>query len=257
MKKKFFIIVLVVLIALFFIQDNNISIIRNAGYKTLKTMAYYNNVKFNKDIDFYESRHFIIGGSDIDSNVGAKIGILLDKAYYLVGKEFDYFPDKKSPVILYKDMGEFWEQNKQLEGQDIMGLYHMGIIHLIVPEVFGMDFSQYEREGPVLHEYTHKLVDDISLGNVDIWFTEGLALYQEYLHYGTKWGEGLDYSDNYTIEELKEDFFSLDNVQAYKQAFDMVSKIYNKKEKEELIKILNQLGKGKNIEELMSFEQIF
>lgn len=250
MKKKSFVIVLIILIALFFIGQGSVyNIAKLKGYKALKVITYYNNTKLNKSSDSFQTDHFIINSRSINEKTSEEIGVLLEKSYYLIGKEFNHYPDKKTPVIIYGSMDDFWEQNKALDGQTVMGLYYMGIIHLIVPDVFDMDLYEYEKNGPVLHEYTHKVVDDICGGNIDIWFTEGLALYQEYLNYGTNWGEGLVFNNEYSIEELRDNFLSLESVQAYKQSFEIVKNICNGQKKEKIIELLKELGKGKNMED--------
>ncbi|NLN48652.1 MAG: hypothetical protein GX154_06105 [Clostridiales bacterium] len=245
MKKKSFLIVLVFLIALFLIKPNPLyNIAKQKGYKALKVIVYYNNIKPDKDSDFIETSHFIINGKSTEKTTVEELGNLLEKSYYLIGDEFNYYPEKKTPVIVYGSMEEFWNQNKSLDGQSVMGLYHLGVIHLVVPEVFDMDLDEYEKNGPVLHEYTHKTVDDISCGNVEIWFTEGLALYQEYLNYGVVWADGITYEKQYTMEELRKDFLSLDSVQAYKQSLIIIKDIYQNEGKDKIIELIEELGKG-------------
>ena len=252
MKRKSLIIVLIVLIALFFVVQvwgTPYSAVQLTGYKALKTIAYYNNIRVNRDWDLQETNHFIINSKDIDSNTIESLGILFEKSYYLVGEEFDYYPNKKTPVIVYNTMSDFWNHIKPLAGQDIMGLYYMGIIHIISPDVFDMDLNEYEKNGPILHEYTHKVVDDITGGNIDLWLTEGLALYQEYINYDVEWGEGLVFDKEYTMEELRDNFLLLEPVQAYKQSFEKVKNIYET-DKDKLTKLLTELGKGKKAKDV-------
>lgn len=253
MKRKFLIIVLIVLIALFFmVQGTSYNTFKITGYKALKTIAYYNNTKVNKGWDLHETNHFIINSEGIDSNTIESLGLLFEKSYYLIGEEFDYYPNKKTPIIVYNTMNDFWNHIKPLAGQDIMGLYYMGIIHIISPNAFDMDLNEYEKNGPILHEYTHKVVDDITSGNIDLWLTEGLALYQEYINYDVEWGEGLIFDEEYTMEELKDNFLFLEPVQAYKQSFEKVKNIYET-DKYKFIKLLSELGKGKEVEDAFLF----
>ncbi|MCK9217542.1 MAG: hypothetical protein M0P77_06450 [Firmicutes bacterium] len=253
MRRKLLIIVLIILIALFFmVQGSSYNAFKITGYKALKTITYYNNTKVNKDWDLHETNHFIINSKDIDSNTIESLGILFEKSYYLIGEEFDYYPNKKTPIIVYNTMSDFWDHIKPLAGQDVMGLYYMGVIHIISPNAFDMDLNEYEKNGAVLHEYTHKVVDDITGGNIDLWFTEGLALYQEYINYDVEWGEGLVFDKEYTMEELRDSFLSLEPVQAYKQSFEKVKNIYEA-DKDRLIKLLTELGKGKEVEDAFLF----
>lgn len=245
MKRKSFLMVLVFLIALFLIKPNPLyNLAKQNGYKALKVIVYYNNIKPDKDSNYTETEHFIINGKNADATMVEEFGPLLEKSYELIGDEFNYYPNKKTPVVVYGSMEDFWNQNKSLDGQAVMGLYHLGVIHLVAPEVFDMDLEEYEKNGPILHEYTHKAVDDISNGNVEIWFTEGLALYQEYLNYGVIWGEGLIFEDEFTMDELRNDFLSLEPVQAYKQSFELIKNIYQDQGKDKIMELIKELGKG-------------
>ena len=51
----------------------------------------------------------------------------------------------------------------------------MGFIHLQSP----LGNKDYFKEGPMVHEYTHLVVDELTGGNYSRWFTEGVAQYVE------------------------------------------------------------------------------
>lgn len=241
-------IVLIILSALFFLAESRTLIMaKSMGYKTLKVFAYYKSTEFSKDVDSFETDHFIIKNRGADKNTAKELGNLLEKSYDLIGKEFNYYPAQKTPTFIYGSMENFWENNKALDGQAVMGLYQMGVIHIVVPEVFGMDLYEFEKNGPVLHEYTHKAIDDLSGGNIEIWFTEGVALLQEYKQYGTEWGKTMEFDDRYTLEELRGDFMSLDSVKAYRQSFEIVKDIYDDYGKDKMLELLNELRKGNDM----------
>ncbi len=250
MKKKLTIFVLIALMSLLFIGQgplyNNVKV---KGYKALKVINYYSSVKPYDKESLYETDHFIIDGRGVEDSMTEDFGTRLEKIYYMAGKEFDYYPSKKTPVIIYGSLDDFWEQNKSLEGQTVMGLYYMGVIHLIAPGVFNMEMEEYEKNGPLLHEYVHNIVDEITGGNIEIWFTEGLALYQEYLNYGVRWGEDLVIEKEYTMEELRNCFSFLDPVQAYKESYIIVESMYEEGKRDKVLELLKELGKGKNMED--------
>ena len=244
-KLKTISIVLIILSALFFLAEGRMFIMsKSVGYKTLKVFAYYKSTEFSKDVDSFETDHFIIKNIGGDKNTAKELGNLLEKSYYLIGKEFNYYPVQKTPIFIYGSMENFWGKNKTLDGQAVMGLYQMGVIHIVVPEVFDMNLYEFEKNGPVLHEYTHKVIDDLCGGNMEIWFTEGLALLQEYEQYGTEWGEGMEFDDKYTIEELRGDFMKLDDIKAYRGSFEAVKGIYDDYGKEKMLVLFNELRKG-------------
>lgn len=247
-KSKTILIVLIILSALFFLAEGQMYIkAKSAGYKALKVFAYYSSTEFSKNADSFETRHFIIKNIGAEKNTSEELGNLLEKSYNLIGKEFNYFPVKKTPVFIYGSMEEFWKKNEALKGQAVMGLYHMGVIHIVAPQVFDMDLYEFEKNGPVLHEYTHKLLDDLSGGNMEIWFTEGMALFQEYKHYGTEWGQGMTFNNEYTMKQLRENFMSLEDVQAYRQSFETVKSIYDKYGKDKILSLLSELRKGNDM----------
>ena len=79
---------------------------------------------------------------------------------------------------------------------------------------------------------------------MEIWFTEGLALLQEFEQYGTEWGKGMEFDDKYTIEELRGDFMELYDIKAYRGSFESVKGIYDDYGKEKILGLFNELRKG-------------
>ncbi|NLM43631.1 MAG: hypothetical protein GX201_06405 [Clostridiales bacterium] len=248
MKKKRFkmIIVLTILVALFFLVDDRAYIIaRSAGYKTLRVFAYYKSTEFSSDKSIINKPHFTIINRGSDEEIADFIGELLEKSYSLIGEEFDYYPNYNIPVFVYGSMEEFWEYNKALKGQAVMGLYNLGVIHIVAPHAFSMTLEEYESSGTVLHEYTHLVIDDLTGGNVEIWFTEGMALFQEYNIYGAEWGKFMDDVD-YSLEDLRANFMGLDSDKAYRKAFLIVKDIYSNIGKDGVLDLLKELRVGKN-----------
>ncbi|SHJ13986.1 gluzincin family metallopeptidase [Lutispora thermophila] len=240
-------IVLTVLLALFFLIDGRAYILaKSASYKALKVFEYYKSIELSSTEGTINKPHFIIKNRGADEGFVEEIGNLLEKSYDLIGKEFDYYPNKTIPVFVYGSMDEFWAHNKALEGQAIMGLYNMGVIHIVTPDVFAMTMEKYELNGPILHEYTHLVVDELTGGNIEIWFTEGMALYQEYNIYGTEWGEFMDYEDEYSLEDLRGDFMALDSDKAYRKAFLIIKDIYSNEGDNEIKEFMKELKSGKD-----------
>ncbi|MDD2481290.1 MAG: hypothetical protein PHC44_07430 [Lutispora sp.] len=251
MKKNYFkiFIVLTTLLVLFFLVDSRTYILaKSVGYKTLKVFEYYKSTELLSSIETVRKPHFIVKSRGAEEKVVEELACLLEKSYDLIGQEFDYYPNKSIPVFVYGSMAEFWKYNKALDGQAVMGLYNMGVIHLVVPEAFSMTVEDYEINGPVLHEYTHLVVDELTGGNVEIWFTEGMALYQEYNIYGTEWGKFMDSQDEYSLDELRGDFMALDSEKAYRKSFLIVKDIYSNNGKSGVINILKKLKSGQDLD---------
>lgn len=255
MKRNLFktFIVLTTLLALFFLMDSRTYILaKSAGYKTLKVFEYYKSTELSSGIETLNKPHFVLKNRGAEEEVVEELGNLLEKSYELIGKEFNYYPDKSIPVFVYGSMEEFWKNNKALEGQAVMGLYNMGVIHLVVPEVFAMTLEEYEVNGPVLHEYTHLVVDELTAGNLEVWFTEGIALYQEYNIYGTEWGKFVNYEYEYSLEELRGDFMALDSDKAYRKSFLIMKDIYYNYGNHGVLDLLKKLKAGQSFDAAFS-----
>jgi len=245
-------VVLTTLLALFFLIDSRTIILaKSAGYKTLKVFEYYKSTELTSGVEAVSKPHFIIKSRGADEKITEELGNMLEESYELIGKEFNYYPDKSIPVFVYGSMEEFWKSNKALEGQAIMGLYNMGVIHLVVPEVFAMTPEEYKINGPVLHEYTHLVVDELTGGNLEVWFTEGIALYQEYNIYGTEWGKFSSYESEYSLEDLRGDFMALDSDKAYRKSFLIIKDIYQTYGNGRMLDILKVLKDGEDFDSVI------
>jgi tetratricopeptide (TPR) repeat protein len=97
----------------------------------------------------------------------------LQEAYRILGQEFGLQPQYKITVILY-DRDDFEAVRDWKKGAS--GIYD-GKIRL--PFV-GSGFSSEDIRGIIWHEYTHLLVNDLSLGKAPDWMHEGLAYYEGY-----------------------------------------------------------------------------
>jgi tetratricopeptide (TPR) repeat protein len=122
-----------------------------------KLDAYYFDILFDKEV--------------IDSEV-YDIKSFLQDAYRDVGRDFNYYPKQKIPVILYTQ-GDFQQLRQTPEW--VAGIYD-GKIRLPIRKN-GMTDTEFKRL--IWHEYTHAVVFALTDGNCPIWFNEGLAKYQE------------------------------------------------------------------------------
>lgn len=120
------------------------------------------------------SAHFVLyfQPSILSSETLPELADRLEETYRDVGGALASFPDGPFGVIVY-DGPEFWTRTDSPAW--VRGLYD-GVIHLrIVPGEPQAGIS------PELlrHEYTHALVDRVSVGRAPVWLNEGLALYIE------------------------------------------------------------------------------
>lgn len=256
---KLAIVLTLVSVLFFFTADKGLIAAKMQGYKALKVFAQVQSSELTPEFKVYETENFTIKYTAEDEDIIEDIAGIFEKSYRTEGDSYGYYPKVKTIVFVYNDQQSMWSYQKSVNGQAVMGLYHMGIIHVLSPKAY-LDKEQlekklFEADGPILHEYVHKIIDDRSGGNVELWLTEGLALYEENAVYGTEWAEGFTYESYYTGEELRNDFMKLDETQSYKQSYDIVKGLIEQYGRESISSLLDELKKGNTLDE--AFVRIF
>lgn len=256
MKKRIatLIIVLTIVSVLFFlINEKGFIAAKMQGYKALKAFAYVKGSELTPEFNIYETENFIIKYTDKDEDVVRDIGRIFEKSYKVVGMHYDYYPKDKTMVFVYSDQESMWNYQHSVKGQAVMGLYNLGVIHVLSPKAYlnqiQINTKDFEVNGPILHEYVHKVIDDRSGGNVELWLTEGLALYEEYAVDGVEWAEGFTYERCYTSNELRSGFMELDEIQAYRQSYDIVGRLVEQYGRKSISSMLEELKNGNAIED--------
>lgn len=256
MKKriaKFAVVLIFASVLLFFMNDRGFIAAKMQGYKALKVFAYVKSNELTTEFSIYETENFIIKYTDKDEDVVRDIGRIFEKSYKIEGMHYGYYPKDKIMVFVYKDQESMWDYQRSVKGQAVMGLYNLGIIHVLSPKAYlnqsQINAKEFEVNGPILHEYVHKVIDDRSGGNIELWLTEGIALYEEYAVDGVEWAEGFTYDRYYTSNELRNSFMELDEVQAYKQSYDIVRRLIEQYGRESIISLLQKLRNGNTAED--------
>jgi hypothetical protein len=253
-------IVLTLVSVLFFLtNDRGFIAAKMQGYKALKVFAHVKSSELTPEFNIYETENFIIKYTDKDEDVVRDIGRIFEKSYKVEGINYGYYPKDKTIVFVYNDQQSMWDYQQSIRGQAVMGLYNMGIIHVLSPKGYLNQMQvitkQFEENGPILHEYVHRVIDDKSGGNLELWLTEGLALYEEYAVYGTQWAEGFIYKRYYSSNELRKGFMDLDETQSYKQSYDIVKGLIEEYGRKDMSSMLNELKKGNTLE--YAFNKIY
>lgn len=258
MKKinfKKIIIASIIVFALFIVfSEKGFMLARAQGYKALKVFAQVRNTEVMSDFLTYETEHFILRYKEQDENIIRNVSRLFEDSYDAVKDEYSYYAENnKMMVFVYHNQQTMWDLQASVRGQAVMGFYSMGIIHILSPNAYNentldpIDF--FAKNGPILHEYTHKVLDDLTKGNIELWLTEGIALYEEYEKLNIEWAPGFEYQRLFTAEELRNNFISIEEVQAYRQSFDAVRIIIDEYGKDKLMQVLELLGIGKGLDE--------
>ncbi|MTI70314.1 MAG: hypothetical protein FH751_08715 [Firmicutes bacterium] len=251
MKKRSVIImsILIFLCILIFSSVNLQDYIKISLYPFLKNIEKYRILNNVKDYDVYETEHFIIRHNN---NKAAKMTQeIIDKYYADICDMYKYYPDKKFDIIIYNDGEELLKNVGLDKDRPPLGVYYSGTINVLSPMEWIKDDNNikdiYEEKGPIVHELTHLIVDELTNGNYPMWLTEGLALYTEYLTTGFEWGEKLSYNNKVSVENLNKDFNGIDQTIAYRKSFEVVKNISDNWGFEKVKLMLTDLGEGNTI----------
>jgi len=238
---------------LFFISDRGFIAAKMQGYKALRVFAYVKSSELTSEFNIYETENFIIKYTDKDEDIIRDIGRIFEKSYKIEGMNYRYYPTNKIMVFVYGDQESMWDYQRSIKGQAVMGLYNLGVIHILSPKAYlnqnQLIARDFEANGPILHEYVHRVIDDRSGGNVELWFREGLALYEEYAVDGVEWAEGFIYERYYNSNELRNGFIELDEVQSYRQSYDIARSLVEQYGRERIISLLEKLRRGNTTED--------
>lgn len=204
-----------------------------------------------------QSQHYIIKYTQEDADMVPIIEQAAEKAYSSVSAIFDRSASGKVTLVVYPDeeslAGSFgWDRDEKA-----MGVYWGGTIRILSPRAYlhGSDLEgQFYREGPMVHEFTHLVVDDISKGNYNRWWTEGIAQLVE------KEVTGFEFADPfangqqvryYDLGILEKQYDQLDQKVAYWESLKTVEWIADHYGQHSLIDITSYLGQGYSMKQAL------
>lgn len=234
--------------------DKGINTVKMQGYKALKVFVQIRDEQIvTSDFMEYQTEHFTIKYRQEDENIIRETANMFEESYDAASQQYGYYSSEKTVVIIYKNQDEFWKYQESIRGQAVMGLYNAGTIHVISPNAFlnqeQSSMEYFKKNGPVLHEYTHKVIDELSGGNIELWLTEGLAVYEEYRVYNTEWAPDFVYERYLSAQEMREGFMYADEVQSYRQSFDMIKYLIDNYGMKKMELLLQELRSGSNTDE--------
>ena len=130
-----------------------------------------------KGYDFIATPHFIILFRPESKDSIPTVANAAEKAYETVGKYFDFYPKGKTPIVVFPDSISLQAAFNWPRDENTQGVYFRGVIYVQSPDAWiGQDQDMakvFFEKGPMVHEYTHLVVDALTLGNHPRWFTEG------------------------------------------------------------------------------------
>ncbi len=205
-----------------------------------------------------ENDHFVIKYTELDSSYSAMIAEVAEEAYTEVTQEFNREPRNKTIIVVYPDSASLansfgWDKNEKA-----LGVYWAGSIRVVSPEEWmadPQDKQEFASDGPVVHEFVHLMVDELTGGNYNRWWTEGIAQYYEKKITGFEFadpsfeGGQLTY---YKLSVLGKHFEQTDQAVAYWESLQVVEYIVNHYGEEALFTTMNYLDQGYSLEKSIS-----
>lgn len=204
-----------------------------------------------------ETEHFKIKYTAVDQDYVPMISQASEQAYQSVSQVFGREPQGKTVIVVYPDSESLAASFGWDRDQKAMGVYWGGSIRILSPrEWVGSVESEetFAREGPMVHEFAHLMVDEITRGNYNRWWTEGVAQYVE------KNITGFEFADPfaggktpcyYELDSLESSFDNLDQQVAYWQSLKMVEYLVDEYGQDCLFDIMKYLGQGLNMKQAL------
>ncbi len=251
-KKIIILFGLFFVITLFLINSINLlGHIKISLYPIVKKVEKYRILKLVDSYEELETENFIVKYKSNDIKSAKMTAQIAEKYYNKICSTFNYYPKDKTNIVIYNNKDELINNIGLKKRQAPIGVYYSGVINILSPHLWiKQDINQdyvFEKNGPIVHEFTHLIVDEISNGNYPMWLTEGLALYTEYMTTGFEWGRNIVYNQEVNIKDLNENFKNIDQNIAYRKSFEIVKNMDNKWGFEKIVTILNNLGEGNSM----------
>jgi len=197
-----------------------------------------------------QTEHFRIRYTPVDEDYINLVADVAEDAYVSVSNVFGQEPNIKTTVVVYPDNQSMASSFGWDKDERAMGVYWAGSIRILSPRVWvsGINIEdQFVKKGPVHHEFAHLMVDEITKGNYNRWWTEGIAQYVEKKITGFEFadpfvnGKELEY---YSLDIIEKNFDNLNQQIAYWESLKAVEYIVNEYGEDSLFSILNKLGDG-------------
>lgn len=246
MKKRFYVLISICIIIT--LISFNVFGIKGNLYLSFRNIPKKKVLKNIENYSELETEHFIIRHKTDDLEVLSLVKEASEEYYDEICNQYNYYPEDKTVVVLYENPDVLLKNANLGKSKPPMGVYYASTIQILSPRLWAPANEDMEylfmKEGPMVHEFTHLIIDDITKGNYPLWFTEGLALYSEYIYTGYEWGKEINKEKIYSINELNSEFNKLDQHLAYTQSFRVVKYMVETYGFEKVKEILKKLEDG-------------
>ncbi len=205
-----------------------------------------------------QTTHFRIKYLPVDEEYLPLVEQSAEEAYQTVSAVMGQEPSVKTAIIIFPDSASLAKSFGWDKDEKAMGVYWGGTIRILSPgEWLGdpADREKFMQEGPMVHEFAHLLVDEMTRGNYNRWWTEGIAQYVEKKITGFEFDDpftGGKTKSYYSLKQLEKNFDTADQSIAYWQSLKLVEFIADRYGEEKIYQILNELGDGYTMEQAIA-----
>lgn len=246
---------IIAIIALLFIAlARNSTLPRQASYEVFRYLAAQETNLKTIEFDETVSDNFKIKYLPSDEEYIGVVAQGAERAHQEVSEFFGKKPiDDQTVIIIYPNTESLAASFGWDKDEKAMGVYWGGTIRLLSPREWigrGDLKEEFYYKGPIVHEFAHLLVDDMTRGNYTRWWTEAVAQYVEKQITGFEFQNPFRHGNKiklYELSVLERDFDNLDQQIAYWQSLKIIEYIVDKHGKEKVFEILEFLGEGKNM----------
>jgi hypothetical protein len=211
--------------------------------------------KLTQGYSVLETENFSIRFAEKDAAVVQRVAHQAEKQFNLAAEYFGYKLEKKTVLTVYHDKERLQQGLRLPYRGTTLGAYYAGTISILSPSIWGIEGDAAE-EGLYIHELIHLIMADMAGGNYPLWFTEGMALYLEYINTGFEWGEEYVFdSPPYSLAELTGEFVNLDQFIAYKQSFMIVKELMEREGRDKVLELFESLRS--NISFDLAFTRVY
>lgn len=197
-----------------------------------------------------ETTHFRIKYLPVDDYCMGLLSEAAEDAYGKVSSRMGCEPSRPITIVVYPDNASLaasfgWDRNEKA-----LGVYWGGTIRILSPRAWLANLGQKQRfikEGPMVHELAHLMVDEMSRGNYNRWWTEGVAQYTEREITGFEFSSPFREKDDlyyYQLDNLEKNYDSLEQSVAYWESLQAVDYIVRTCGEENIYKVLECLSRG-------------
>jgi hypothetical protein len=208
----------------------------------------FNTARFQE----LQTAHFKIKYTQTDNDYANIIADSAEKAYSLVSNKMNTERQPKTTIVVYPNSQSLaksfgWDKNEKA-----LGVYWAGTIRILSPHEWlnqAYNEEEFQTDGPLVHEYVHLIVDDMTGGNYNRWWTEGVAQYIEKQITGFQFDDPQDVTAGqiYTFQELDKNFDELDQQISYWVSRKAVEFIASQYGDEKIYTIMDYLAQGNSL----------